>query len=302
MVSRGDVVRVRRGVFSRSELAEPEQRTARHLQLARAALETYRSGYALSHLSAVAAYGLPLPLGPADVVHLTDVSARARTRRQQGLWVHHSDSYTTEVRLVDGVVATSPARTVADCLRLWGPRVSVPIADAALHRRLVTRDDLLGELAMQCHWPGRSRVDRAVRLVDGRRESWLESYAFVRFAEWGVSLPTPQVDVLDHAGYLVARTDGCWVEDATVVELDGTAKYLRQNDGPVDPNAVWQAEKARYDRLGNLGLERVRFGLGDLLHREAMVKQLIQDRRSCGSLSRFTGSLRIPSPSGLTLL
>src|SRR3954454_6326314 len=164
----------------------------------------------VGHLSAAAAYGLPLPLGPAATVHLTALSPRARTTRRAGLWIHHSDSYDSDPRECGGLLLSSPARTVADCLRVFPPRVSVPVVDAALYRRLTSRDEVLVEMAMQCHWTGRSRADATVPLVDGRRETWLESYAFVRLAEWGVPLPQPQVEVFDELGDLVARTDGAW--------------------------------------------------------------------------------------------
>jgi hypothetical protein len=124
----------------------------------------------------------------------------------------------------------------------------------------------------------------------------------VRFAEWGVSLRHPQVEVFDEAGHFVARTDGAWVEYARVLKLDGMAKYQMQTIGMVDPDPVWEAEKARYDRLGNLGLERVRFGLTDLRRHEVQVRMTVRARRGCGSLPRFSGSFRISSSSELTLL
>jgi len=302
MVKNGDLIRVRRGVFTRVAEAASEARASQHLDLVRAALDSRREPHMVSHLSAVAVYGLPLPLGGVDTVHLTALSPWARTTRRSGLWVHHANSYDNETCELNGLVLSSLARTVADCLRDFSPRVSVPIADAALHRRLVTRDEVLAEMAMQCHWPGRSRADVAAPLVDGRRESWLESYAFVRFAEWGISLPHPQVEVFDETGHFVARTDGAWIEDATVLELDGMAKYQMPTNGMVDPDAVWEGEKARYDRLGNLGLERVRFGLTDLRRNEVQVRRAVRARRGCGSLTRFSGSFRIRSSSGLTLL
>jgi hypothetical protein len=137
--------------------------------------------------------------------------------------------------------------------------------------------------------------------VDGRRETWLESYAFVRFAEWGLTLPQPQVEVFDESGEFVARTDGAWVKQGTVLELDGKSKYRLPKGGVVDPSAAWELEKARYDRVGNLGLERVRFGLTDLFRHEDRVRSVIRARRACGSLERFAGHFRIPSASDLTL-
>lgn len=302
LIAREEVHRLRRGVFVRTGPSAPEERRVRHRDLSKAMLDVYGDGYALSHLSAAASHDQPLPLGSLDTVHLLDLDVSAKTRRTPGLWIHSADSYTSDVVVKDGVLVTSVARTVADCLRTFGPRVSVPIADDALHRRLVTRGSLLVEMAMQCHWPGRTRVEETVPLVDGRRESWLESYAFVRMAEWGLALPTPQVEVFDDAGEFVARTDGAWVEQATVLELDGKGKYGLPLDGVVDPEAAWEMEKARYDRVGNLGAERVRFGLTDLLHHETRVRSAIRTRRACGSRSRFAGSFRILPASDLTLL
>ena len=301
LIRRGELVRPRPGVFVSSLPPEPEHRSDAHLFLARAVVDTYGDGFALSHLSAAAAHGLPLPLGAFDTVHLLDLSPSSKTRRAPGLWVHTSDSYLIDLNEADGVPMTSAGRTAADCLRTFGPRVSVPIADAALHRGLVTRPLLLAEMSMQCHWPGRTRADAAALLVDGRRETWLESYAFVRLAEWGLTVPQPQVEVFDESGDFVARTDGAWVEQATVLELDGKGKYRLVRNGSVDPEAAWEREKARYDRLGNLGVERVRFGLTDILGHGDRVRSTIRTRRACGSLARFTGHFRIPSASDLTL-
>jgi CDP-paratose 2-epimerase len=50
-------------------------------------LSIYGDGFVLSHLSAAAAHGLPLPLGRLDTVHLLDRSPTGRRRRSQGvLW------------------------------------------------------------------------------------------------------------------------------------------------------------------------------------------------------------------------
>jgi hypothetical protein len=87
-----------------------------------------------------------------------------------------------------------------------------------------------------------------------------------------------------------------------VLELDGKSKYLLPRNGVIDPAAVWHEEKRRYDRVGNLGLERVRFGLTDLLHRESAVRADIQARRRVGSVARFAGRYRLTPSSGLTFL
>jgi hypothetical protein len=299
LVRRGEIQRLRHGVYAvpQREPVPPAQRAARHVACARAALSHHDSGFVASHLTAAAIHGLPMPLGPAGPVHLTAVDATQRSRDAPGVTVHHSDSALAEIVAVDGVVVTTVARTVADSLRCWGARVSVPIADAALHGRLVTAREIEDELDGQRRWRGRPRALRSLRLVDGRRDSWLESYAYVRFDEWGIELPEPQVWVEDATGAVVGRVDGGWLDDATVLELDGRTKY----GTPVglELPSSWLAEKDRYDRMGNLGLERVRFGLNDFLGRPDAVCHTVRERRSVGSRQRFTGTFRLTDATGL---
>lgn len=304
LVRSGVVVRIRNGLYEMAAPVAPPQRAARAVLLARAALSMRGPGFVASHVTAAAALGLPLPLGPLDTVHLTDLDRRvARTRRCAGLWIHDADSYDTDVEIVDDLLVTSVARTVADCLRVFRAETSVPIADAALHLRLVTAEEVTAELAMQCHWNGRAlRADVAAPLVDGRRESWLESFAAVKFDQWEIEPPTPQLIILDADQTFVARADAGWEGDAVVIEIDGKAKYALPNKGVVDPVGAWEEEKDRFDRVGDLGLERVRFGLHHLLHESELVRRRVRERRHVGSASRFTGSFRLLPDEGLRLI
>ncbi|WP_295700038.1 type IV toxin-antitoxin system AbiEi family antitoxin domain-containing protein [Lapillicoccus sp.] len=303
LVRSGTVRRVRNGLYELATPVAPRQRAAHALLSARAALSMRGPGYVVSHLTAAAALGLPLPLGPVDTIHLTDLERRvARTRRRRGLWIHHADSYDTDVDIVSELLVTTVSRTVADCLRMFRAEVSVPIADAALHLRLATPDDITAELAMQCHWKGRAmRADVAAPLVDGRRESWLESFAAVKFDDWEIDPPTPQLIILDARKTFVARADAGWEDEGTVLEIDGKTKYALPKDGVVDAASAWEAEKDRFDRVGDLGLERVRFGLHHLLHESELIRRRVRERRQVGSASRFTGSFRLLPDEGLRL-
>lgn len=301
LVRRGELVRLRSGVYARPDCGVPALKAVRHVEEARAALQHHRSGFVASHLSAAAAHGLPLPLGPTGWVHVTAVEATQRSRKPTGVRVHHCDS--TETTVVDalGLRITGVARTVVDCLRCWGPRIAVPIADAALHRHLVTPNEIHAELGSQLRWEGVPRARISLELVDGRRESWFESFAFVLFSIWGVPAPEPQVDVLDESGLFLGRVDGAWLSKATVLELDGLQKYAL-TDVAQDASVRWAAEKRRYDAMGNLGLERVRFTLDDLLHRPRQTATQIQARRSAGSADRFSGQFRLTDATGLRCL
>lgn len=294
-VARGRLVRVRRGLYRLPGDVAASERGAHHVALVGALLADRGSTVAASHLSAAAVWQLPLPLGGLHDIHVLRLEGADRSRRSTGrLRVHHADSMRAQLECVAGVLVTSAARTVADCLVSFPPRVGVPVADAALHRELTTPQAVADVLVGMRHWDGRHRnADVAVRLVDGRRESWLESYAAVLFAEWGLDAFVPQLVVVDARDRIVARVDGGWPEDATVLELDGKGKYeLPGRDGLVDPRRRWDEEKGRYDRLGNLGLERVRFGLDDLLTRADGVRSEVTSRRRTGSASRFTGRFR----------
>ena len=125
----------------------------------------------MSHLSAAAVFGLPLPLGCLPDVHLTAIEAVQRTRRENGVWVHHCDSMLTPTVVVAGLRVTLPGRMIADCLRCFPARVSVPVADSALHGGLTSIEVVAEVLEAQEFWPGRDAAWPRLTLVDGRRES-----------------------------------------------------------------------------------------------------------------------------------
>ena len=97
---------------------------------------------------------------------------------------------------------------------------------------------------------------RSAALIDGRRESPLESWSAVRFAEWGLPSPEWQVDIHDDIGHFVGRVDAWWPEQRVAGEADGLAKYTERE--------VLVAEKRREDRLRALGLQVIRWTWSDL--------------------------------------
>lgn len=179
LVRRGEIERLRPGMYAtRSpQGVAAADRAPRHVECARAALTHHASGFVLSHLTAVALLGLPLPLGWCGWVELTAVGATQRSRSAPGVRIHHADSTPTDLTCVSDLPVTTASRTVADCLRAYGARVSVPIADAAVHCGSATPREIEDQLDRQRRWRGRPQALESLLLVDGRRESWLESYA-----------------------------------------------------------------------------------------------------------------------------
>lgn len=148
-------------------------------------------GSALSHRSA--AELLTLLPATTEPVHLTVAGAGGRARRS-GLVIHHSSSLThRELTRREGIVVTSPARTVADLRRTATP---------AELRRALRRAAFLG-------------VDFGSEGGGSRERSDLER-RFLRLCHRN-ELPLPHVNVSIRP-YTV---DFLWPDRRLVVETDG---------------------------------------------------------------------------------
>lgn len=293
LLRRGTIVRLKHGIYANRAVGELTF-DAGYLRDIRATALRFGPAYAVSHLSAAIVHGLPLPPARPGPVHLTRLVPSHRSREaRHGVLVHHADSSETPVVTVGDLVVTSVERTIADCLRTTATRTSVPVADAAVFRGLTTLEQVKDYLEVQRRWAGVRRARQALALVDGRRETWLESYSYVRLDQLGVELPTPQVEVYDELGFLVGRVDGLWRDGATVAEMDGRGKYVL---GGLEAGNVADAviaEKVREDDIRDLGLEVVRWGLDDLRRRPDAVVRRIAAARRRGHWSRFRGSVRL---------
>jgi hypothetical protein len=215
-----------------------------------------------------------------------------------------------DVRTRLGVPVTSPARTAADCLRHYPAEVSVPIADAAINRGLTTHAAVAAVLARQTTWPYATQGRSALNLVDGRRETWLESLSVVRLTYVHIPVAEPQVEVYDADGTFLGRVDLAWREKATVGEADGRAKYSLGDwsdlavadaaqlvDARVEAGIrVVLAEKTREDALRSVGLEVVRWTTAEILRHLPDVARRIRAAHARGNPSRFTGHFRETRP------
>lgn len=305
LVRHESIIRVQAGVYTRPHTVGPQlapERWARihreHIIRATAALQAHPE-HALSHRSGALAFGWPVSLHPDEPVHLTALHVQPRSRRVEGKVLHHSDSIINDVVEMAGLRLLTPARTVADCLRTMRPANGVAVADQAVRSGATTVRDVELMIEAQRRWRGRPRGAAALRLVDPRRETWLESYSFVTLHELGVALPTPQVEVFDDVGRFVGRVDGMWIDDGVVGEADGEGKYLLGTPDGAGAGASGQdaarrvvAEKAREDDLRDLGLEMVRWSTREIRHSLEMVARRVDAARARGDIRRFRGRLR----------
>jgi predicted transcriptional regulator of viral defense system len=207
------------------------------------------------HESATVLYGLPLLTEPAAVTVVRPAGRKRRVETPIGRLVVTTASLSSaDVRRVDRVPVTSPARTFVDVARVRGIDDGVVVADAVLHAGLATESQLHEVLRRCAGWPGIRAAATAVMLADARTESPLESLTRVALHRYGVPPPVPQHWVVDRRYGSRYRVDFGWPDRWVVVECDGLGKY----GGAGDVANALVAEKLRQERLEELGYVVVR--------------------------------------------
>ena len=149
-------------------------------------------------------------------------------------------------------------RIAIDLAREHGVVAGVVAMDYLLHQKVTTVAALQEDLARCVRWPGVRHAREALLRADARSESVLESRSRLKFAEFGLPEPEPQVRIGNEWGDFVARVDFYWDEFGIYGEADGDVKY----DGGEPDSLV--LEKRRQSALDDLDLEAVRWGSADL--------------------------------------
>lgn len=261
-VRSGAVELVRPGAYLAGP--SPSRDEEKHALLVRATAERLAPGAVVSHISAAVLFGLPVWNVALSRVHATrdrGNGGRCRPRTH----VHAASLDADELCVVDGIMVTSPARTVVDVARTTGFEQAVVVADAALRLGLVEAGGLAAALARGAGRRGTPAARRVVAFADGLSESPGESRSRVAIARAGLPVPVLQWEVRAADGLLIGRTDFAWPELRTVGEFDGRSKYqgrmLRPGETPA--HAVLR-EKRREDEVRGEELGVVRWDWDDL--------------------------------------
>lgn len=173
-VAAGDIVRVARGRWALP--AVDEARTAAH-----------RLAGTVSHLSAALLHGWELKTAPA-VPHVT-VPRNRKVTAVRDVAVHWANLTASDR---DGIV-TSPARTLADCLRALPFDEALAVADSALRHGFGRAN--LALLSDQVRGPGSVCARRVARLADPRAANPFESaLRAIALGVEGLSVE-PQVEI-----------------------------------------------------------------------------------------------------------
>jgi hypothetical protein len=270
-VRAGQIHRVRHGAYVFMDAWAPRDETRRHLVIAMAVLRTGKTDLALSHTTAAVLHGAPVWGLSLDDVHVTRLDRRAG-RHEAGVAQHRGLIRPGDLEQVDGICVTSATRTALDVTTLTDVEHSLPVVNHFLHKRATTKKQLrLGARAMNL-WAGTLTTELVIRLANARCESVGESRSLHLIWRGGLPMPEPQYEILDSAGWVLARVDFAWEQHGVFLEFDGKEKYLkhrRKGESVVD--AVLR-EKKREERICRLtGWRCIRIVWADLYRPEETV-------------------------------
>jgi len=184
--------------------------------------------------SAAVVHGFPLYRADLSRVHAATM--RGASRSAADVLRHEMAVADVDVVEVEGLLCTSPVRTVFDASRMLSMEAAVAVADAALGRVAVNwnvhdvdaaaawKHDLR-ERAAESSMRGIAQARRVVEFADGRSQSAGESVSRLHLHRLGFREIEIQVPIRLPGG------DECWVdfgldEVDAFGEFDGKGKYL----------------------------------------------------------------------------
>jgi hypothetical protein len=256
-------VRLRPGTFTFSDLWNADEEE-RHRVLAQAVAEKLDRVVALSHTSAALAHGLRVWGADLSLVHVTRLDGGAG-RTESGVVHHEGFTLPADLRTVNGVLVTHPARAAIEAASLLPPDAGLGILDSALQLALTDRAEMDATFRLHGSWPQMQGVQLLVRMADAGAQSVGESRT--RYLCYAHHLPAPvlQFEVRDGAGRLVGITDFAWPGHRLLGEFDGQVKYGRYlRPGELPGDAVFR-EKRREDAICEvLGWRMIRIVWADL--------------------------------------
>lgn len=282
-VARGDIVRIRRGLYGVTDPERVAQQLAIPYDSHRARLAGFARSLsgtaAFSHGSAARKLGLWDPFPRSALVHATEPGRSGRT--DGVLRVHGAALPAEHVAEVDGLRCTTVPRTAVDLARGSDLPAALVVMDSAMRLLLARRipdltrrlrSDSVGRDAVEearaslraagefvRGWPGGRTVAAAVDAADPRSESPFESWS--RGWMLAVGLPAPELNVVvrGRSGRVYVG-DFVWGEERVIGEADGVGKYGRT--GPEIRSAL-RAERERQSDLEADGWRVVRWVTGD---------------------------------------
>ena len=266
------------GLFARKTRWDELNRAQRHCEIIRA-LAIIHPDWTFCSFSAACLLGLEVSWRHLNVVHVcsaTKPSARPGAHIQR----HQIEPADTVHRA--GILLTPPIQTVTDCLLQTGFADGMPIADSAISKLSLTREQLMEAVEKRAG----ARNGRAVRTAlttlqyaDARAESGGESVARAVMIETGFAPDWLQYEMTDPFDSTTSmRTDFAWERQArelTLGELDGFVKYTDQTIlAGQTATEVLVAERQREAHLSLYGHPLLRFTMSEVRSAGVLAKKL----------------------------
>jgi len=264
MVRRGDLVRLRHGIYAPREIMEAASPVERHrIDISAAILGAREPVWAFGPSAALLSE-MPLPFAVPERVSLGRVSgADERALRQPSRHrLALPDAHVTTgpidpsaTILLRGVPTVPPAlAALSTAVRLTSSRWQTALLDAALWRG-ATAEQIASHIEEWRHLGHRTEVIEALRRARPGAQTVLETFSRLRFIEGGLPEPILQHPFYDEEG-LIGYVDMWWPTLNVIGEADGLVKYRTRSD--------LITEKRREDRLRAKGPGLVRWTFEDV--------------------------------------
>jgi hypothetical protein len=232
-VETGQTARIERGRYVPASEWEAMDNDTRYLTRIHAFSELTRAKQVFSHWSAIALWRYPIIGRWPDAVHVTLGSASGQ-RSSARVVRHIADLPDDDVVELDGLLVTSPLRTLVDLARTASFATGVAAIDCALAALrpdrgtapFVERDALLDRAARLAGQRGVRRLRKVIDFADGRSGSSGESHSRVQIARLRLPRPELQVEIVDLEGR-TWHSDFGWLKYRMLGEFDGMVKYTR---------------------------------------------------------------------------
>lgn len=219
----------------------------------------HRLAGTLSYLSAAQAHGWSVK-NPPERPHLTFSAHRKLTKGQRlGIEVHRAELSASDLL----GWATSPERTLVDCLRSLPFDEALVVADSALRTGTFTSARLI-QVAGAVRGPGARQVRRVAALASPKPANPFESVLRALAIEAGLT-PRPQQKIGDRG--LLGRPDIVDLELGIVLEADSFEWHGERS--------ALRRDARRYDDFVAAGWAVLRFAWEDVMHDPAWVLEII---------------------------
>mgnify|MGYP001039589302 CR=1 FL=1 len=279
---RGEVTRLRRGVYVRTSELAPLSADARY-RLEIQAVSEILPDTQFSRDSAAAMWRLP---SLRDWPTLTHASTPPTPGGRSGALVaRHAVGLDPNPVEIDGVSVTSLVRTLAEvaCDRSFARAVTFLDAGLSTPREgdfrwgtaTPSQGDIAGALDALTGIPGRTRGNAAIEFADGLSQSPGESLSRVQIHALGLPAPELQVSFHDDRGH-IGDVDFYWPHLGLVGEFDGDSKYgaHRRFARHLSVQQLVIEEKRREDRLRRVVGGVVRWDWSVALDRRLLASRL----------------------------